>query len=266
MSSLGSNANSQLAIMASFVGEHRTVLLGLALLPVPFLLTSAYRDYNTYLSLGRNGMPYNVFGWLLQMMLKPIARRDLRVPAPWDKDKEAAKFGANMTRKFLPAGLEKRRGARPEVPYFVAPQRQATEKCDVEPRKDAMQAFLSALAREESASPVIYQRPSKLEGLVPALGLREDGQVVDPRATYKGCRGEVAHVHPSEGSSHVVLSLADAEEVIGKGWGQRHALSGVVLHWGYTLVYAPRDEDEVEVWKGIMRAGVDYCVAEVRMK
>ena len=56
----------------------------------------------------------------------------------------------------------------------------------------------------------------------------------------------------------MTLSLADAKEVIEKGWAQRHGLSGRLLPWGYVMVYAPRDEEEVEVLGRIFRAGIAF--------
>jgi len=48
----------------------------------------------------------------------------------------------------------------------------------------------------------------------------------------------------------MTLSLVDAEEAVVKGWAERHPLSGVrkMLPWSYVLVYAPRDDDEYDVW------------------
>ena len=75
-------------------------------------------------------------------------------------------------------------------------------------------------------------------------------------------RGEIAHVHQSDGSAHVVLSFADAKEVIAKGWGERHELvGGMILPWGYVFLYAPRDEGEVEVMKRIFEAGVGFMMS-----
>jgi hypothetical protein len=70
------------------------------------------------------------------------------------------------------------------------------------------------------------------------------------------------HVHHQDGSTHVTLSLADAEEVLAKGWGRRHKLSGVAgkIPYTYLLIYAPRDEEEFEVWKGVVTAGCRFVV------
>ncbi|RYC63275.1 hypothetical protein CHU98_g2909 [Xylaria longipes] len=56
------------------------------------------------------------------------------------------------------------------------------------------------------------------------------------------------------------LSLVDAAEVVRRGWGERHKMSGVasILPWGYVLVYAPRDDadgkGDWEVWKVLVIA------------
>jgi hypothetical protein len=59
-----------------------------------------------------------------------------------------------------------------------------------------------------------------------------------------------------------VLSLVDQKRVIELGWGRRHRLSGSVVPWNYTLVYAPRDAEELEVWKRITIAGARFCRAD----
>lgn len=70
---------------------------------------------------------------------------------------------------------------------------------------------------------------------------------------------EICHIHTSDMSGHVTLSFADAQEVIAKGWGERHRLSGTEwIHLGYTMVYVPRSVEEVDVFMRIFQAGVDY--------
>lgn len=56
----------------------------------------------------------------------------------------------------------------------------------------------------------------------------------------------------------MTLSLADAKEVIEKGWGLRHKLSGPFIPVGYLMLYAPRDEEEVEVLGRVLRAGIAF--------
>jgi hypothetical protein len=74
------------------------------------------------------------------------------------------------------------------------------------------------------------------------------------------CQREVLHIHESDMSAHVLLSLADAKDVIAKGWGERHRITGTaVIPLGYTLLYLPRNKEEVEVMGRILEAGVEYA-------
>ncbi|KAI1271342.1 hypothetical protein F5Y07DRAFT_23036 [Xylaria sp. FL0933] len=183
------------------------------------------------------------------------------------------------------------RGIRPVVPTTVVPQRQTTEKADGA-TVSRMNAYIARLA---ASNPALFKvKPSALESPnFPALWLspsspspspstststaqtqsesksKGEGKVEIARAKWlpKGAPGEIAHVH-HEGSTHVCLSLTDAAEVVRQGWGERHKLSGVggILPWGYVLIYAPREEnrgnneDDWEVWKGLVDAGA-RCVA-----
>ena len=55
-----------------------------------------------------------------------------------------------------------------------------------------------------------------------------------------------------------MLSFADCKEVIQKGWGERHSLSGSLLPLGYTFLYAPESDSDIEVIKTIMNAAVSF--------
>lgn len=74
---------------------------------------------------------------------------------------------------------------------------------------------------------------------------------------YGFIRGhEFAHLHPpSDGSLHVVLAPDDAAQVLRCGWGELHpwAVTGRILPT-VTMVYAPRDEREMEVVLEIVAA------------
>ena len=74
------------------------------------------------------------------------------------------------------------------------------------------------------------------------------------------CQGEVAHIHESDMSAHVLLSFADAREVIAKGWGERHRMTGsAIIPLGYTMLYLPRNAGGIEVFMRIFEAGVMYA-------
>ena len=67
---------------------------------------------------------------------------------------------------------------------------------------------------------------------------------------------EFAHLHPApDHSLHVVLTVADAGSVVAAGWGEPHPLAGTVaVPRGLTMVYAPRDAEEVAVVTQIVMA------------
>lgn len=59
----------------------------------------------------------------------------------------------------------------------------------------------------------------------------------------------------------MILSAKDASLVIERGWGERHALAGrALVPKTYLMVWAPRDESEVEVVRGIVGAAAGYAV------
>ncbi len=56
------------------------------------------------------------------------------------------------------------------------------------------------------------------------------------------CSTEFAHVHPAgDGSLHMTLPPLVYDDVIAKGWGEPHPISGTML------VFGPRDRRELEV-------------------
>jgi len=75
------------------------------------------------------------------------------------------------------------------------------------------------------------------------------------------CSGEVCHAHPSDGSMHLTLHPADAALVLSQAWGERHPLSsgGWLARFvppGFVMVYAPRNEEEIENVRRIVAAAV----------
>ncbi|KAK6222610.1 hypothetical protein LQW54_000790 [Pestalotiopsis sp. IQ-011] len=222
------------------------------------LLVLAYNDYNYYCSMGPHGMPNNFWGWKRQLSLAPKARKDTTVPAPYDQAEAARGFGPKSTESFFNRPLEARAGPRPEVCSFVAPQRQMTERC-TEAMKRAMNAYLDRLVLENSD--LLQRENSLLEGPVPAVQVKKG--VTTPECLKK-TRGELIHVHPPDGSTHLVLSLPDSARVIEQGWEQRHRLSGgPLLQWGYTLLYAPRNEEEFALWKEVVAAATRFTTSTV---
>jgi hypothetical protein len=72
---------------------------------------------------------------------------------------------------------------------------------------------------------------------------------------------EFAHIHPQPtgGSLHLRVGPYEAAEVVDTGWGEYHpfALNGSVPN--LIMVYAPRDADDLDIVKTIVKAAADYA-------
>ena len=123
---------------------------------------------------------------------------------------------------------------------------------------DLMQAYLEGLDKlADKYGSALEWSNSILEKRGQALFLKQS--YVVPALIAK-CQREVAHIHESDLSAHVFLSFADARSVIEKGWGERHRMTGTaIIPLGYTLLYSPRNGEEVDVLLKIMEAGIEYA-------
>lgn len=102
--------------------------------------------------------------------------------------------------------------------------------------------------------------PSQIEGGAPALFITSQDYTSGHASCSRSPR-EVFHSHCStEGSSHAVLSAADAKLVLDKGWGEKHGLSGraLGLPLNYVMVFAPRNPQELKIVEMIARAAARY--------
>lgn len=234
------------------------IMIGLVLCP---MVAWATESYQAYLDVGPGGLPYNVFGWMLQGFAQLIARHDTRDHKPFSDPSVRQSLEPHGTKSFLSGPLPEREGERPVVPGFVAPQRQMTDRG---PRNAEMKQRLIEYQEKvvDANSSLIFNDDSRLEGRgSPALWFAVSRDRHIP-AYLKKTKGEFAHVHP-EGTMHVTLSLVDAEELVRRGWGERHPLSGVKGFWplSYVLVYAPRDDAEFEVCKRVIEASIRFICA-----
>jgi hypothetical protein len=109
-------------------------------------------------------------------------------------------------------------------------------------------------------APYINVKPSKTEGgSADAIYVNEHLESKNPVA-HKIFH-EVAHVHPSENSLHVYLSNPDARSVVEKGWGMRFSVEWMAPP-GWIMVFAPRDEKEVEVVRQVVKAAVCFATGK----
>ncbi|KAK7511397.1 hypothetical protein IWZ03DRAFT_396213 [Phyllosticta citriasiana] len=218
------------------------------LLITPFLIYTTYLDYRAFLALGAGGTPHNFGGYLRIKLLSLFCLSNPRVPAPLPPDLRPTGY---LDGTKLPL----RRGPRPEV-RGIAPHRQVLDKMGASEGGgiifDSMLARLRRMAGPEAGN-----------GLVEGTSCFEKHGtgLFSTRPLTPTCRGEVCHIHASDGSLHLTLYPGDAKVVIERGWGERHPLARggwltrfVPQH--FLMVYAPRDEAEMDVVERIVKASV----------
>ncbi len=184
-------------------------------------------DYRRWRGLGRGGLPANPAGWMITTALRPLGRDTITVEQPPDGER-----ASDFT-------LPDRRGPRPTIAPYPIPHRELTTVVEPE-RIDALATHLAAFADRDAAR--IFCAISRFERRGDALFVRDAAGAAPWTAR---AHGEIAHVHASQGSLHVVADPADVPEIIGRGWGERHPLAGrplIGLPDSYLFVYAPRDD------------------------
>jgi phospholipase/carboxylesterase len=146
--------------------------------------------------------------------------------------------------------LPLRRGPRPDVSWSI-PQQQQT---DIAPAGLQEQLFtrISALAGVTSGPSRISVPGAR--GLTLPAGSGPDDAYLVPEVR------EFVHLHPGyDGSLHLALPPDQAHDVIARGWGTPHPWAGSRLTAGFTLVFGPRDADELETVAGIVAASHAYA-------
>ncbi|GIZ39140.1 hypothetical protein CKM354_000253100 [Cercospora kikuchii] len=221
-------------------------------------------EYQQWLALGEGGIAYNWEGFMIcKHFEKTMARDDTtdislydspEVHAPgWEESAGTHREAAQTS--FLSRPLPERDSPRARAKPFIFPQRERNEK---EPQDEQIRAaYQSAVSRLSEVNDDLHWKTSVLERHGPALFLQDRLLPVTPLA--KPTQGEICHIHRSDLSAHVTLSFPDAKEVLQKGWGERHRLSGTErLHLGYTMLCVPRSVSEVDVFVSVLQAGIDY--------
>ncbi|XEU96383.1 hypothetical protein FSHL1_001668 [Fusarium sambucinum] len=225
-----------------------------AVLGIP-ILRIAVEDYCGYIALGPGGPPHNVIGWFGQILLKPFKKEPFRTSC-YD-EKSFQKAGPNGNVAFLKEeDVPIREAPRPTIGSWTAPSRQLTDLAS----KDIIeryQSFLSSLASESPSKLKIATSVVERHGQALFVALENPTHPV-----AKSMYGEIGHMHGSDGSMHLNLAPRDAKLVLEKGWGQRHPLGGTILYLGDVMVYAPRNEEELEVVKKITRAAAKFMLGE----
>lgn len=238
-------------LLADLVSTQQFKVLGtfvtlVAILP---LMLNLYQQYLAYLALGPGGTPPTPIGFLTIKILEKFAVTD-----PY----EAAAVPTYLPRsKGCLRDLPKRQGTRPEV-RGIAPHRQVTQK--------ATKTTFSSLASEIE---VIASNSPELELGTSCLEKHGTGLFSTSPAyhTIHRCKEEICHVHFSDGSMHMTLHPADVKTVLESCWGERHPLSRGgrferFVPVGFVMIYAPRDEEEVQTVMRIVKAAAWFVNGE----
>jgi hypothetical protein len=224
--------------------ETVTLLYTLSTLLFPLLaFIYLHKDYKDYLSLGPGGTPSTPLGYLKIKTLSLISLRDPLRPLPVPPHFRPQHGYLTST------SLAVRAGIRPTI-RGIAPQRQQSQKSSAE-----VYAKLVAGLRALTADPAnhLIERTSCFE--------KHSSGLFASTPITRTCGGEICHAHPSDGSLHLSLHPADARILIQAGWGERHPLAkgGWFRRFvprEFVLVYAPRDEKEVETVLEVVAAAV----------
>ncbi|PYH39846.1 uncharacterized protein BO87DRAFT_381870 [Aspergillus neoniger CBS 115656] len=256
------------------------LLLPILLVPTIFLLHRIHKDYQAFLALGPGGTPSTPTGYLRICLLRLFTIRDPFQP-PSLPPTLLPKTGLLNSNN-----LPQRHGPRPTV-AGIAPQRQMTQKAN-----PAMYETLSTeIQKLVSQNPeALYEGTSCFEkhstGMFcsstdtpqqQSAGTLKDRDISSLMMSRnqqwrhrRTCNGEVCHAHPSDGSLHLTLHPADVKAVIERGWGQRHPLTRESWWWcylrtvptGFVMIYAPRDQKELECVLKIIRAAAWWVSGE----
>ncbi|MDX6534378.1 MAG: hypothetical protein QOJ13_3330 [Gaiellales bacterium] len=120
------------------------------------------------------------------------------------------------------------------------------------------------LCRRLFALPGVVERPSVIS--VPgarALWL-EEGVGPAPADAFMAGR-EFAHFHPrSDHSLHAMLPVDVARAAVDAGWAEQHPVARLgLIGEGAVMLYAPRDDDELDVIEQLVAISHGYARGEV---
>jgi 2,4-didehydro-3-deoxy-L-rhamnonate hydrolase len=218
-----------------------------------FLTDAEYKDYQDWVALGLGGIPHTLDGY------KTVTMLGKQMKDPFDVSRIAGSIDKPGDIKVL-FDLPKREGVRPTIAPFAVPHRQMNQHNDTTTRNNQKQIFDAQVA---DANYNLIYKMSFLEKHSSGIFLKDSAsgnQTVVPVS-----HAEVGHIHPTDGSMHIILSPSDTKEIIEKGWGELHGLAGQgAAAKTYMMIYSPRNDMELEITKKILEAAVKYASLQVK--
>ncbi|ORX94215.1 hypothetical protein BCR34DRAFT_608344 [Clohesyomyces aquaticus] len=210
---------------------------------------AVWYDFRSWKAFGTGGTPPTVQGYV------KIRRWGLWLLFHGDNLLDASPIPDEGPSYLSKSDVPPRSGQRPKLTRWTLPQRQFREP--ITPK--ALETLFNLIPSTASAfSKTIRHGPSKTEGGTgPAIYVKPDVETINP-AAHK-IFYEVAHVHPAENSLHVYVAPRDARLVVEAGWGQRFPVTWLAPP-SWIMVYAPRNEEEVEIVRKIVKAAAMFAV------
>ncbi len=209
----------------------------------------AARDYRDWVGLGPGGLPHTFKGWVTvtKLRLEKIDPVDTSMLHRMARDvaSEPA-LGA-----LEPFGYDRPAIARHPIPHRLASH----------PASEEMIARLIRVFDEsttEHVDKVVYLQSHFEKHSKAVTAPVISSQSADAVKSH----GEIGHVHPSDGSMHMVLHPLDAARAIDAGWGELHPLSGgSLLPAGYLFVYPPRRVEQLTSVRQLLEAAIAYVTS-----
>ncbi len=208
-----------------------------------------YIDYHAWLRLGEGGVRANFKGWM------NITRLRLKMRDPLDATEVRAMRRTGDDVATL-GSLPPRATPRPRVGRHPVPHRQMSQRADPKHRRALQDLFDRTVAAHGEDVRYALSHFEKHVDAITCARPRSDDPVGG------SSHGEIAHIHGSDGSMHMILSPSDTVVAIDAGWAQFHGLAGrgYGLPMTYVMVYAARDDAELAVIDRLLQASIAYML------
>ena len=214
----------------------------LAAVTIPWFVDN-FRKWD---ALGGFGAPKPI-GYTFAMVTLPLGRETLSTEM-YDADPDKSTWIRD------PHTIPERRGSRPKTGWHFFPHRQLDRYPNPTVRQRLVEIFdKHAAANTNLVEVTISPRERSNDAIVIKSSLPA------PHPVAKKALREIAHWHHLDHSMHMIMAPQDCKLVIERGWGERHPASGsFMLVKEQILIYAPRDEEELEVIERLLLASIGY--------
>jgi hypothetical protein len=175
-------------------------------------------DFRAWKALGEGRLPHTAHGWFRMTRLRPAKSNMTTVTSLLDPSK------GGVDDHIYFGSVIQRAAPRPRIVPHSIPHRRMSQFTGTEMLVRLQLAFGDAVAARPEV--VCYQK-SYFEKRSDA------GTLFHPQCGHVyglSTKGEVDHIHPGDGSMHLITSPSDTATAIERGWGELHSLV-----WNYLL-------------------------------